>query len=185
MVLIAICGISGAGKSTLINFATSNLSNLSNMIPVTNRPPRPMEQNGVDRFFLNAQQIQQLEEKNQVCLINEVYCYKYAYFAHDFQGTTPKFIEIHHKCLCQLKSVYPQYISVCIEPIDILITRELLLNRQTSRSESNIRIQQLENDAHEIDLLKLNRKFNYVFINDYSERAKMRFLSLIKSILEC
>lgn len=185
MVLIAICGISGAGKSTLINFATSSLNNMSNMIPVTNRPPRPMEQNGIDRFFLDTQQMQQLEKENQLCLINEVYCYKYGYFMHDFQGITPKFIELHHKYLYQLNFICPQYISVCIEPIDILITREFLLNRQTSRNETNIRIQQLEIDAKEIDLLKSNKGFDYVFVNDYSERAKVSFLSLVKSILEC
>ncbi len=121
MPLVVASGVSGAGKSTLTHHAITHLQNISNIIPITDRPPCIGELDGVDRHFFSAQKIQGLRERNQLCLINEVYSHIYGYFVQDILSPSLKFIELHHNAIHQLDSLCPHYYTICVKPIDIRI----------------------------------------------------------------
>lgn len=121
MPLVVVSGVSGTGKSTLIHHAVTHLQSISNIIPITDRPPRIGELDGVDRHFPSAQKIQGLRERNQLCLVNEVYSHIYGYFIQDILSSSPKFIELHHNAIHQLDSLCSHYYSICVKPIDIRI----------------------------------------------------------------
>lgn len=184
MSLVVVSGVSGAGKSTLIQYAITHLQNISNIIPITDRPPRIGESNGVDRYFFSTQKIQSLTEENQLCLINEVYSHIYGYFVQDILSPNLKFIELHHRVIHQLDSLCPHYYTICVQPIDICSLSYFLKKRNTEDGETFTRLQHLMRELSEIDELIATSQFNYIFTNDYTEKSKTRFLEQIQLIME-
>lgn len=184
MPLIVICGTSGVGKSTLIKFATKKMPCIRNIIPVTDRSPRAEEKDGTDRFFLSTGEMLKLKENNEICLVNQIYGHKYGYYTAHLRSRSMRFIELHHSCLGQIESLIPEHLSLCVEPSDLKITESFLRMREKTESEAAARIGHLEIDEGEISRLKQQGCFNYVFINDYTEQAKIRFVTQIAQIVE-
>lgn len=69
-IIIAICGKSAAGKDTLAKCLTKYFRSLGlyahNMISATTRPPREGEKDGVDYYFINRQQFEDLIHKEKL-----------------------------------------------------------------------------------------------------------------------
>ncbi len=71
--LIIFSAPSGAGKSTIVQHLLQRDLNLEFSVSATSRPPRGLEKNGVDYYFLSPDEFRQGIENNEFIEYEEVY----------------------------------------------------------------------------------------------------------------
>ena len=64
--LLALFGESGAGKDTIQYWLVNNLPNAHKIVSCTTRPPREYEKNGIDYYFLTANDFISKYLKNEI-----------------------------------------------------------------------------------------------------------------------
>lgn len=64
--IVALCGKAGAGKDTLLAALQAFYPNEHTIIHYTTRPPRECEKNGVDYYFVNLSQLNQMHQNNEI-----------------------------------------------------------------------------------------------------------------------
>lgn len=80
--LIVVSGPSGVGKSTVLKKVMEKCPNMHFSVSATTRPIRPGEKNGVNYFFMNHAEFQELIEKDMLL--------EYAEYVGNFYGTPEK-----------------------------------------------------------------------------------------------
>ena len=71
--LIIFSAPSGAGKSTIVQHFLQRDLNLQFSVSATSRPPRGLEKNGIDYYFLSPDEFRQRIENNEFIEHEEVY----------------------------------------------------------------------------------------------------------------
>ena len=71
--LIIFSAPSGAGKSTIVQHLLQRDLNLEFSVSATSRPPRGLEKNGIDYYFLSPDEFRQRIENNEFIEHEEVY----------------------------------------------------------------------------------------------------------------
>ena len=182
--LIIFSAPSGAGKSTIVHHTLSCGFNMEFSVSATSRAPRANEINGVDYYFLTAEEFRSKIRKNEFLEYEEVY-------PNSFYGTLRSEIDritgegknvvfdIDVLGGINIKKQYDeQALAVFIAPPSMEVLHQRLINRGTDTPEMIAkRIGKAEFE------LSFAPQFDEVVVNDDLEKAKKQAESLIRDFL--
>lgn len=183
--LIIFSAPSGSGKSTIINYLLTQNLNLAFSISATSRPPRGIERDGVEYFFLTPEEFRRRIADDEFLEYEEVY--------HDrFYGTLKAQVEkqladgqnvvfdVDVVGGCNIKKFYgDRALSVFIQPPSVEELRRRLVGRGTDTPE--VIEDRVAKAQYELSFAP---KFDKVIVNDDLEKAKAEALEVITQFLQ-
>jgi len=177
--LFIISAPSGAGKTTLVKAALKRFPDLLYSVSYTTRPPRGVEKQGVDYFFVNKKEFIRNIEKERWAEWAEVY--------GNFYGTSSGFLDdnlgsgknilldLDIKGTLQILKRYPDSITIFIMPPSLDILRLRLESRGTDESkEIEKRLLEAEKEMAKKDL------YQHIIINDDLEISMNNLVSFME-----
>ena len=182
--LIIFSAPSGSGKSTIINHLLQQDLNLAFSISATSRPPRGMERDGVEYFFLTPDEFRERIVRGEFLEYEEVYPGR-------FYGTLKSQVEkqlaagqnvvfdVDVVGGCNIKKYYGERaLSVFIQPPSVEELRLRLVGRGTDAPEViEDRVAKAEYE------LGFAPQFDVVVVNDNLEEAQQRAYDVIRNFL--
>lgn len=182
--LIIFSAPSGSGKSTIINHLLQQDLNLAFSISATSRPPRGMERDGVEYFFLTPDEFRERIARDEFLEYEEVYPGR-------FYGTLKSQVEkqltagqnvvfdVDVVGGCNIKKYYGERaLSVFIQPPSVEELRRRLVGRGTDAPEViEDRVAKAEYE------LGFAPQFDVVVVNDNLEEAQQRAYDVIRNFL--
>ena len=182
--LIIISAPSGAGKTSIINYLMHSNLNLSFSVSATSRPPRHVEQHGVDYYFIEHEEFIRKVNNKEFIEWEEVYegiCYG------TLKSEVERLIKKRKNVIfdvdvaggINIKNMYGnRSLSIFIEPPSIEELRRRLTNRNTDSSEKiEERIAKAE---YEITFAK---NFDFIVINDNLQEACQKIEKIISKFI--
>ena len=184
MKVIIFSAPSGSGKSTIINHLMSKGLNLHFSVSATSRPPRGVEQNGVEYFFLTPEEFKAHIAAGDFLEYEEVY-------PNRFYGTLKTQLDNQlakgENVVCDvdvlgaenIKKYYGERaLSVFIQPPSIETLRERLINRGTDAPE--IIEDRIKRATFELSQAS---NFDVCIVNDDLHTAQKEALKVIEEFL--
>ena len=184
--VLIVSAPSGSGKSTIVNFLMKEHPEfrLAFSVSATSRPPRGQEQNGVDYYFLSAEEFRRHIEADDFLEYEEVY-------EGRFYGTLKSQVEeklaagknvvfdVDVKGGINIKKYYGEAaLSVFIQPPSVEALRERLIGRNTD--EMGQIEQRLAKAEYEMSFAS---QFDRILVNDNLEVAKQEAVALLNNFL--
>ena len=146
--LFIVAAPSGGGKTSLIKKLIENLDSIQVSISHTTRSPRPQEKEGIDYFFVTEASF----VKAGIDVVLDI----------DWQGAQ------------QIRSIFPQAVSIFIIPPSLETLKERLLNRGQDKAEIiALRMQQAQ------DEMRHYAEFDYLIVNDDFDRAAKELEAIV------
>lgn len=185
--LLIFSAPSGSGKSTIINhlMTVHPELRLAFSISCTSREPRGKERNGVEYFFISAEEFRQRIANDEFLEYEEVY-------KDRFYGTLKSQVErqsaagqtvvfdVDVNGGCRLKEYFgSRAMSIFIMPPSIEILRERLEKRGTDSAE--VIADRIARAEYE---LSVANRFDKVIVNDDLEQAKQDAFEAVKDFLD-
>lgn len=178
--LFIISAPSGTGKTSLVKALVASLSNIIVSISHTTRPKRPGEIDGVNYHFVDKNTFHDMLNHDDFLEHAEVY--------DDFYGTsktevdrrlsegTDVILEIEWQGARQVRTLYPEAVSIFILPPNQASLRERLESRgQDSEAVINKRLAMA---AQEVAYCQ---EYDYLVLNDQFEMALSDLRSIIRA----
>lgn len=184
--LIIFCAPSGSGKSTLVQWLMTAHPelNLAFSISCTSRAPRGTEQNGVEYFFISADEFRQRIAAGDFLEYEEVYegrfygTLKSQVDTQTLRGENVLF-DVDVKGGCNIKEFYSQRaLSIFVQPPSVEELRRRLVSRATDTPEAIA--QRVEKAAYELTFAP---RFDHIVINDDLETAKQEVYRLVSQFV--
>ena len=184
--VLIVSAPSGSGKSTIVNFLMKEHPEfrLAFSVSATSRPPRGQEQDGVDYYFLSAEEFRRHIEADDFLEYEEVY-------EGRFYGTLKSQVEeklaagknvvfdVDVKGGVNIKKYYGDAaLSVFIQPPSVEALRERLIGRNTD--EMGQIEQRLAKAEYEMSFAS---QFDCILVNDNLEVAKQEAVALLNDFL--
>lgn len=177
--LFIISGPSGAGKGTLVNMIMKDFSDIFLSISMTTRQPRPGEQEGVNYYYITAE-----EFKNRIA---EEKMLEYAEYCGTYYGTPREpaekalaegnsmILEIEVEGMRQVKAKLPDAVTIFIAPpsIDDLAKRIKKRNPDEKDEVIENRINRARAE------MEFTSEYDHVVINDALEDAYKELAAII------
>ncbi len=181
--LIVVSAPSGAGKTTIVKYLLNKFPELVFSVSATTRKPRSNEKHGREYFFISEKEFKEKIEKNQFVEWEKFYDYYYGTLREfvDNNLENGKFVvlELDVKGAQNIKSQYPDSITIFIAPPSIEELKQRLIKRNTETEEDfRKRIERAEMEMNFKD------KFDYVIVNDDLEKAKQKAKEIIEKIIK-
>lgn len=181
--LIILSGPSGVGKGTVRNelFKDESL-NLCYSISMTTRNPRPLEQDGVDYFFVTKEEFENKIKEGELL--------EYAQFVGNYYGTPLSYVErlldegknvmleIEVQGALQVIEKRPDVLSIFLLPPSLEELEKRIRGRSTETDE--VVLKRLAQAQSEIGV---KDHYKYHVVNDDVLRAKDEIASIIKNNL--
>lgn len=178
--IVTLSGITGTGKS-FFKDAISKELNFKNLAIVTTRAKRKNEVNGIDKEFVDETRFEQLKKEGKIVVDFEFLGAKYAYRKVNLLSDENQVTEVHYDTIYEFKKNATKVFSVYIIPYDIERAKLELKKRELPIEIEKKRLQEIEEHIKEYSTNKdLQKQFDYVFINDYTEKSKEKLLRIIK-----
>lgn len=185
--LIIFSAPSGSGKSTIVNWLMQEHPELKLYFSIscTSRQPRGTERNGVEYFFVTADEFRKRIDNNEFLEYEEVY-------ENRFYGTLKEQVErqreagqnvvfdVDVKGGVNIKKFYgDEALSVFIQPPSVEELRRRLVSRATDTPEA------IEDRVAKASYeLTFASQFDRVLINDDLDKAKTEALRMLSDFLE-
>ncbi|MBR4306774.1 MAG: guanylate kinase [Bacteroidaceae bacterium] len=184
--VLIVSAPSGSGKSTIVNYLMQEHPEfrLAFSVSATSRPPRGQEQDGVDYYFLSAEEFRRHIEADDFLEYEEVY-------EGRFYGTLKSQVEeklaagknvvfdVDVKGGINIKKYYGDAaLSVFIQPPSVEALRERLIGRNTD--EMGQIEQRLAKAEYEMSFAS---QFDRILVNDNLEVAKQEAVALLNDFL--
>lgn len=184
--VLIVSAPSGSGKSTIVNFLMKEHPEfrLAFSVSATSRPPRGQEQDGVDYYFLSAEEFRRHIEADDFLEYEEVY-------EGRFYGTLKSQVEeklaagknvvfdVDVKGGINIKKYYgDDAMSVFIQPPSVEALRQRLIGRNTD--EMGQIEQRLAKAEYEMSFAS---QFDRILVNDNLEVAKQEAVALLNDFL--
>ena len=185
--MLIVSAPSGSGKSTIVNWLMQEHPelNLYFSISCTSRPPRGMEQNGVEYFFLTPEEFKTKIANQEFLEYEEVYQDRFygtlkAQVERQREAGQNVVFDVDVKGGVNIKRYYgDEALSLFIQPPSVEELRHRLTGRGTDTAEAiEERLAKAEYE------LTFALQFDHVVVNDDLETAKQEALQLVKSFLE-
>jgi guanylate kinase len=177
--LIIVSGPSGSGKSTLIHrvLAEGSLP-LRLSVSATTRAPRAGEVDGVDYYFWSPEQFREGLAAGAFLEHAEVHGHRYGTLRREVDGYRVLglgvILDIDVQGAAQVRPLYPEHVSIFIEPPSLAELERRLRERRTETKEAIER--RLRNARAE---LAHAGEYQFRVINDDQERAWVELRDLI------
>lgn len=182
--IVTLSGITGVGKSYFKKCIIQDLK-FKNMAIVTTREKRKKEIEGIDKYFVTQEQFEQLKNKEDILVDFEFLGNQYAYRKEDlfFEGNSVT--ELHYDTIDEFKKVNNHVLSIYIIPKDINLAKQELCKRKLTKEAEKLRIQEIEQQLNEfLNDRKLQKQFDYVVYNDYTDRTKQEILAIVQKMMK-
>lgn len=182
--LIIFSAPSGSGKSTIINYLLKQNLNLAFSISATSRPPRGIEQHGVEYFFLSPEEFRQRIANDEFLEYEEVYEDRFygtlkAQVERQLEAGQNVVFDVDVVGGCNIKQFYGERaLSIFIQPPSIEALRQRLEGRGTDAPE--VIEDRLAKASYELTFAP---KFDKVIVNDDLEKAQAETLEVLKEFL--
>ena len=178
--IVTLSGVTGTGKSFFKTVISQEL-NFKNLVIVTTRDKRIGEINGIDKEFVNDEEFEKLKKENKIVVDFEFLGSKYAYRKKDLASNTDQVTEVHYSTIYEFKKNAKNVFSIYMIPKDLERAKLELQKRNLPQLTEEKRLKEIDEHITEYkNNIELQRQFDYVFINDYSEKAKNDLLEIIK-----
>lgn len=179
--IVTLSGVTGTGKSFFKNAISQELS-FKNLVIVTTREKRSGEINGIDKEFVSNKEFEELKRENKIAVDFEFLGSKYAYRKKDLNSDENQVTEVHYNTIYEFKKNAKELFAIYIIPNDLERAKQELRKRELAEEVEQKRLKEIDEHINEYKHNKeLQKQFDYVFINDYSERAKNELLEIIKN----
>lgn len=180
--IIAVSAPSGAGKSTILKAVLTAMPEIVFSISATTRPKREAETNGKEYFFISEEDFKEKIKNDEFIEWEKFYDYYYgtlkSYINDNVDSGETVLLEIDVLGALNVKKLYPEAVTIYIEPPSIEELEARLLNRKT---ENKIDLQKrLERAKFE---LGFKDKFDYLIENIDLDKAINDTISLVKKII--
>lgn len=182
--LYVIAAPSGTGKTTLVKTLTDSMSNIMASISHTTRPKRPAEIQGVNYYFIDEAQFQEMIGHNDFLEHATVFNYHYgtsrSWVEKTLESGIDVILEIDWQGCQQIQKLFPECISIFILPpsLDDLSIR--LKNRNQDKPEIIKQrladVRETVSHIYEYDYIVVNADFD-VAVNDLKTIVKAQRLS--------
>lgn len=176
--LFVISGPSGSGKSTVIGRLLKEMDKVYFSISATTRDPREGERHGVDYYFIEKEEFEQLIEAGQLL--------EYAQFVGNYYGTPAApvdeklnegydvILDIETQGAEQVLGKRPDAVSIFVFPPSFAILEQRLRARGTDSEEKILgRLAQARVECKKAEM------YDYLIINDQLETACNEMLSIV------
>ena len=172
--------VTGTGKSFFKNVISQKL-NFKNLVIVTTREKRNGEINGIDKEFVSEEKFAKLKKENKIAVDFEFLGSKYAYRKSDLDSDINQVTEVHYSTIYEFKKNAKNVFAIYMIPKDLKRAKQELQKRNLSKEVEQKRLKEIDEQIKEYKKNKnLQKQFDYVFVNDYSEKAKNDLLKIIK-----
>ncbi len=182
-ILLVVSGPAGSGKGTIVGHLLNKYPDAYvYSVSATTRPPRVMEQDGVQYYFLSKEAFEERIEQGQML--------EYAQYCGNYYGTPKQAIveqlsqgknvilEIEVQGALNVKHIMPEALLVMVLPPDFTTLEKRLRGRGTNTEED---IQnRLRRSREELKVLD---QYDYVIVNDdgKSEEAAETLAQIVKN----
>ena len=178
--IVTLSGITGTGKS-FFKDAISKELNFKNLAIVTTRAKRKNEVNGIDKEFVDEAKFEELKKQGKILVDFEFLGAKYAYRKESLLSDENQVTELHYSTIYEFKKYAKNIFSIYMIPYNIERAKNELKNRKLPPEVERKRLQEIEEHIKEYtNNQELQKQFDYVFVNDYTEEAKNNLLQIIK-----
>jgi guanylate kinase len=183
--IIIIAAPSGAGKTSIVRFLLNRFeSQLAFSISCATRSPRANEKEGVDYYFISAENFKQKISEDQFAEWEMVYQGKYygtlrSELNRIWSGKKVPLLHIDVKGGLRVKENYPQSLSIFIQPPSLAELKNRLEARGTETPESLT--MRLDKALLE---MSFSNQFDKIVINDQLEKACEEVARLVAAYLE-
>ncbi|MGD9721073.1 MAG: guanylate kinase [Pirellulales bacterium] len=180
--LIVISGPSGAGKSTLLDRLLELLPALKHSVSATTRPPRPGEQDGVDYYFLSAEEFARRRAAGEFLECCEVFGHGHWYgtleseVSPSLHAGQSVVLEIDVQGARAVIAKYPDAITIFVRPQSLQELERRLRGRGTDSEQAIAR--RLEVARRELDSAG---QYQYQVVNDDVDRAAQEIYEILRS----
>ena len=176
--IVTLSGVTGTGKSFFKNAISQEL-NFKNLVIVTTREKRNGEI--IDKEFVGEEEFAKLKRENKIAVDFEFLGAKYAYRKENLNSDENQVTEVHYNTIYEFKKNAKNVFAIYMIPKDIERAKQELKNRNLSKEVQQKRLKEIDEHIKEYNNNKdLQKQFDYVFVNDYSEKAKNDLLEIIK-----
>jgi guanylate kinase len=180
--VFVITGPSGVGKGTLIRMLSERLPELTLSTSATTRAPREGEEDGVDYYFLSADEFAQRADANEFVEHASYSGNRYGTLRSEVERRLSEgesvVLEIEVQGARQVRAAMPEAVLVFITPPDPTSLRARLEGRGTDTDEAileRLRTAEIELDAQQ--------EFQHVVCNDELERAAEELERIVRGEL--
>ena len=183
--LVILSAPSGAGKTTIIKEVIKTFPQLEFSISATSRAPRGVEQNGVDYYFLSAEEFQQAIQEDRFVEWEEVYAgTRYGTLRSEMERIWGKghviIFDVDVKGGIRLKQIFGmKALSIFIMPPSVEELRNRLIKRSTDSPETiERRVNKAEKEIADA------RQFDRIVVNDILPEAVAEVEKAIAAFIE-
>ena len=124
---------------------------------------------------------EKLKKEKQIVVDFEFLGSKYAYRKADLDSNVNQVTEVHYSTIYEFKKNAKNVFSIYMIPKDLERAKQELRKRNLSKETEQKRLKEIDEHIKEYEQNKdLQKQFDYVFINDYTEKAKNDLLKIIE-----
>lgn len=178
--IVTLSGITGTGKSFFKNAISEELK-FKNLAITTTRPKRENEINGIDKEFVTDEEFNKIVKNKEFAFYFEFLGAKYGYKINKVKLYENQVTEVHYSTIYDFKKNIKNVFSIYIIPKDIERAKFELHKRGLPPQVEQNRLKEIDEHIKEYNSNKdLQKQFDYVFINDYTDKAKKDLLNVIE-----
>ncbi|HKB45404.1 MAG TPA: guanylate kinase [Chitinophagaceae bacterium] len=183
--IIVVTAPSGAGKTSITKHLVKTFPQLAFSISVATRQPRSYETNGVDYYFISAEDFEQKIQRKEFAEWEMVYEGKYygtlkSELQRIWNNNQIPLLDIDVKGAIHMQRQYPEsLLTLFIEPPSIDELKRRLESRGTESAESlEARINKASYE------LSFKNHFDKSIVNDFFERACKEAEDIVREFLK-
>jgi guanylate kinase len=176
--LFVVAAPSGAGKTTLVHALAKQLLDIHISISYTTRPPRPRDRDGVDYFFVNAQEFQAMVDKEAFLEHATIYQHQYGtakeWVYRHLEAGQDVLLEIDWQGARQIRDLFAPAVLIFILPPSAKALHDRLVKRQ--QDDPDIIAYRFARAREE---LSHYTEFDYLVVNDHFDHALKELMAIV------
>ncbi|MBB6452978.1 guanylate kinase [Salirhabdus euzebyi] len=179
-ILFVLSGPSGVGKGTVRKALFEKATDLQYSISVTTRKPRVGEQDGVDYFFREKEEVEKMIKHGQLLewaqYVNNYYGTPREYVEKTLQEGKDVFLEIEVQGALQVKENFSEGVFIFLFPPSLEELKNRIVTRGTETEE--LVKNRLLAAKEEIEMMEA---YDYVVVNDEVDHAVEKIQAIVQS----